>query len=356
MRILVCLWIACFIFISCCGSAFTTDQEWERLIEKGNVYMQKGLFAEAVELYSTALNFPESDEENKRVVTLARAHAYYYLGRLEDSLKDINNIISLQKIDGETRASSLNLRGKLHLSKGHEDSAMRDFTDAIKTPHESDTLRARSFANRVTVFLNQGKLQEATSDFNKSIELDSCSGYAYACRGLAYLRMGKIQEARRDARDARAKTPDKETMELVEKIDSGIGGLVIPIDKEGHLFVQVSFSEKGTPHRFLLDTGATYSLIDQELLSQIEKETGVKNVGKARVKTADGAEHAVTRYKVKSAFLFHLPLGEIEVHVFDKKISKIINLLGMKSLKQISVSIYNSGRKARINLRDHSTR
>ncbi|MBI5251901.1 MAG: tetratricopeptide repeat protein [Desulfomonile tiedjei] len=359
MQLLVVMWIACFIIFGACGPAGGTDKEAVRLFEKGNSYMKAGSFPEAVEAYSTALNLLESDKKNSRVVTLARAHAFFDQGKLDDSLQDINSIIQSENVDGETLASSLHLRGRLHLRRGHERSALADFTAAIKTPHESYTLRAISFANRGIIFLNLGKSDDAISDFNKSIELDPNSGYAYAGRGLAYLRLDKIDAARQNAEIALNKKPDEKTRKLAEKITSELSvsasgplGLAIPIGDDGHLFVQVKFSKNGTPHRFLLDTGATFSLIDRDLLSQIEKETEVKNVGKARVKTADGSEHTVTRYWVKSAFLFNLPLGEIEVHVFDKKVAKITNLLGMRSLQNISVSIDNSGKKALISRKD----
>ena len=63
-------------------------------------------------------------------------------------------------------------------------------------------------------------------------------------------------------------------------------------------------------------------------------------------------EHKVTRYKVKTAFLYNLPLGEIEVHVFDGKIKRVTNLLGIRSLGNVAVSIDNASRKAEISRRE----
>jgi len=74
----------------------------------------------------------------------------------------------------------------------------------------------------------------------------------------------------------------------------------------------------------------------------------VKPLGKAKVQTADGAAHTVLRYKIKDAFLFHLPLGEIEAHVFEKPMPKIINLLGTRSVGRIAVSIDNAQKKVEI--------
>lgn len=362
MRLLMVSWIVLLVFLGSAGPSAGADNEVVRLFEKGNSCVKAGNFREAVEAYSDALGRLDDDKKNARVVTLARAHAYYDQGEIESALKDVNSLIQSESVDGETLASSLHLRGRLHLRQGEERAALADFTTAIKTPHENQALRAVSFANRGIIFINVGKFEPAISDFNKSIELDPKSGYAYAGRGLAYLRLDKIDAAKKNAEVALSMQPDDKTRKLAEKITSELSvcasgplGLEVPIGEDGHLFVQVKFSKNGRPHRFLLDTGATFTLIDRDLLAQIGQETEVKAVGKGKVKTADGSDHPITRYKVKTAFLHHLPLGEIEVHVFDKKMPKITNLLGMRSLHSISVSLDNGGKKALISRKDSPT-
>jgi predicted aspartyl protease len=114
------------------------------------------------------------------------------------------------------------------------------------------------------------------------------------------------------------------------------------------VFVQVRFGAGGKPRRFLLDTGATQSLISKDLMESIRKETQVTPLGQGRAMTADGATHPVTRYLVKDAFLFNLPLGDIEVVVFSGKQPTYANLLGANSLKQLSISINTASRKAEI--------
>ncbi len=163
----------------------------------------------------------------------------------------------------------------------------------------------------------------------------------------------------RTAKQALRLNPDEQTRKIAEKVlqelsvsASGPSRVSVSMGAHGHIFVQVSFSKNGKPHRFLLDTGATYSLIDRDLLAEISHETEVKQIGKGMVSTADGAVHTVTRYKVKTAFLYNLPLGEIEVHVFDKKGKRITNLLGAQSLRSVSVSIDNQERKVEITRKD----
>lgn len=326
-----------------------------RLYEKGNSLVKEGNFKEAVQAYSSALNLLESDEKNAHVVILARARAYHDSGELERAFKDVSTIVRSETVDAETLTSTLHLRARLHLKQGRDRQALSDMTSAIKVSHENQSLRSLSFTQRGIIYLNLNRYENALSDFNKAIELDPDSGYAYAGRGLAYLRLDKIDAARRNAEIALGKHPDDKTKKLAAKItnelsvsSSGPLSLAVPIGDDGHIFVLLKFNKNGPPHRFLLDTGATFSLISRELLNQIQQETEVKSVGKARVKTADGSEHMVTRYKVKNAFLFNLPLGEVEVHVFDKNTGVITNLLGMHSIKNISVSIDAQGKKANI--------
>jgi len=114
----------------------------------------------------------------------------------------------------------------------------------------------------------------------------------------------------------------------------------------------VRFSKKGEPHRFLLDTGATNTLIDESLLKKMAAETEVVPVGKAQARIADGSTINVTRYKVKTAFLYHVPLGEIEVHVLEKTTGKLLNLLGIRSLRNVTVTIDNAKRVAEIRRTD----
>ncbi len=247
----------------------------------------------------------------------------------------------------------------MSLRQGRGKSALADLTAAIKTAHGNESLRSICFANRGITFINLGRFDEAVSDLNKAVELDPKSSFAYAGRGLAYLRKDRVESARRDAERAMSLNPDKETGKMAERIlkelsvsASGPMSVIVPVSQKGHIFVQVRFRKNGTPHRFLLDTGASSSLIGRDLLQEIGHDTPVTKIGKGIVTIADGSVLRVTRYKVKTAFLFNLPLGEIEVQVFDKNIKRLTNLLGMRSLGKVAVSIDNLSRKAEIRRRE----
>ena len=189
------------------------------------------------------------------------------------------------------------MRSAVNLRRGREKQALEDLTAAIKVSHDSDSLRSLCFANRGMTFTKLGDSDRAISDLNKAIELDPKSGFAYAGRAEAYLRHDNIERARKDSEQALQLSPDEHTTKIAEKVlqelsvsASGPSTVSVSMGTHGHIFVQVSFSKKGKPHRFLLDTGATYSLIDRDLLAEISRETEVKQIGKGMVSTADGAD------------------------------------------------------------------
>jgi tetratricopeptide (TPR) repeat protein len=243
----------------------------------------------------------------------------------------------------------------INLRRKRDQRALKDFTWAIKAPHEDVELRAQSFANRGITFMRLREYDRAVSDFNKAIRLNGKSAFAYAGRALAYLRKDDIARARRDAKRALRMDPDDETSKVARKVlaslsvlFSGPDRVSIPIGDHGHIFVQLRFGRDGKPHRFLLDTGATHTLVSKKLLDSIQEETEVKKIGMGKVMTADGSTHLVNRYVAKDAFLFNLPLGDVELHVFAGKRKKSSNLLGARSLKNVSLSIDTAARKAEI--------
>jgi len=326
-----------------------------RLFEEGKGDLEAGRYGDAVRAFSGALPLFDASDRNAQVVRLARAQAHYRKGDLDLAWKDVSTVLGSPGLDGENRASALQLRGIINSGRNREEQALQDFTEAIKTRHGDMGLRASSFANRGMTFVALGRVDEAVSDFNKAIELNPSYAFAYAGRGHAYLRKDNIEAARRDTQKALSFNPDDETSKIAEKVLKSISVNItgpdrvsVPLSEEGHVFVQVRFGRGGSPHRFMLDTGATYTLISKELLESISRDTQVRQIGTARVMTADGAMHDVLRYAVKDAYLFNFPLGEMHVLVFTARRKPGPNLFGARSFKQIAISIDGSAGKAEI--------
>jgi tetratricopeptide (TPR) repeat protein len=333
------------------------------LFKQGTSCLLNGNHEQAVTEFSKALGLVKPDSSDAHTILLARGHAYYEADRFKEALIDLAAVLNSRQASGESIASAYQLRGLIHLKRDAAEKAIKDFTTAIKTSHENIELRAVAFSNRGIAYINHGNYDRAISDLNKAIELDPSSGFAYAGRGLAYLRSDNIERARRDARQALRLNPDSRTKSISEGIlrelsvsASGPLSVVVPLSDHGQVFVQVRFSKRGAPHRFLLDTGATFSLVSHDLLEKIARETSVRKIGKGTVTTADGTRHQVSRYEIEQAFLYTLPLGRIEVHVFDRDPKGILNLLGTTSISSFSVSIDNSRRRVTISRRESLAR
>jgi len=325
------------------------------LYKEGTRLEHAGKHDQAIQRFSDALDLLKPDERNAHAVRLARADAYRSKNDLGSALKDIQHVLDAPDVEGELTASALRLKAVILLQQDQVKEARRSLTEAIKTPHENDRLRASCFADRAITFVNLEEPDKAVSDLNKALQLYPDLPYAYAVRAVAYLRLDKIESARRDSEHALKLNPQGDAATMARKVmeelsasASGPLGVSVPLDPRGHMFVQVRFSKKGTPHRFMLDTGATSTLISPELLDEISRETEVKKITTGMVTIADGSTHLATVYRVKTAFLYHIPLGEIEVMVLGKKNGRMMSLLGVRSMQNLVVSINNKERKAEI--------
>lgn len=328
------------------------------LYEEGKAHMQAGDHQQAIETFSKILGEIQPHTRNAYTVMHDRAQAYYKEGDLKKAWEDVNKVLKSPEADGDIRASCLNLRAFIHGKRGREHKALEDFTESIKVPHENESLRAGSFANRGIAYINMDLPEKAISDFNQAIRLESDFSFAYAGRGLAHLRADRIDRARRDSLRALKLNPDERTARMANGVlkevtieASGPSSVTVNVNPHGQIFVPVRFSKRGTPHRFLLDTGASYSLLSKDLAAEISRETKVTKIRQEIVATADGSRHRVTRYAVENAFLANLPLGKIEVHVFDSPRNRVMNLLGTKSLTNIEVHIDNTAGKVKISRR-----
>jgi tetratricopeptide (TPR) repeat protein len=352
MKRFVLFLILCGLFnpvLPCSGKEST-----EKLYDTAVEHYKNGNYDEAIQLYTKVADLLGSDKKNVCVVLFSRARAFYGKGDFKSAFKDVSSVMNECGEDGETQARCLNLKGMIRRKQGNERSAIEQFTESIKIRHSDEKLRAASFTQRGISFLNLSEMNRAASDFTKAIDLDPMSALAYAGRSLSYLRSDKMESAALDRIQALKLAGEEnkdEIVRLLKELDTPSNGacsVTVPISDAGHVFVQVRFGKQGKPHRFLLDTGATVSLIDKNLLNEIRYNGNLRDAGKSIVRIADGSQHQVSRYVVKNAYVYDIPLGEIELQVFDKPNAATINLLGVKSLKKITLSLDHSAGKAEI--------
>jgi tetratricopeptide (TPR) repeat protein len=331
-----------------------------KLFEEANRLMEGGDNAGAIDHYTEALRSNELDHQNRATIILSRAQALISANRVRLASKDVATVMRMSGLDGVTRSTALWIRGQAGLKRKQYQLALQDFTDSIKIHHDDYGLRAATYASRGLAFLNMDKHHRAISDLNQAIELDDSLGYAYACRAMARLKTDELEGARRDCRRALRLEPYGNAAELANRVikelaiptdvKSSLSHVSVPVAENGHVYVRMKFGNMGRYYRFMVDTGATTTVLKREILEEIKKTTKVKAIGKGRVITADGAKHRVTRYAVKNAYIFHLPIGEIEALVFDNKSANVMQVLGVKALKDVTINIDSGRKKARIAL------
>ncbi len=355
--------LLCLLVVATLNSAARAETDPYALFEEGKTHLEKQELEDAVEKFSRTLYLLETDDPIVPIVLLYRADTYCEKAVFRSAREDADQALQSPHLERETRAWACQIRGRANLGEGRLPLALQDFTRAIKTSHNNSLQRADSYAYRGKAFLLKGDAQSAERDLNRAVALDRQLGFAYAYRGMVYLRTGSQESARRDALTALRLDPTGETAKVARavlkaqpahppELDQSLS-VTVPVGKNGHIWVKVRFSEEGPAHRFLLDTGATHSLVSRGLLKKIRRETTVVKTGKGLVRTADGATHHITRYKIKTAYLYDFPLGEIMVSVFDRaKARGPLHLLGVKSLRKIAISINNATRKAEISWAD----
>jgi|GEM_PF-4883609 len=107
-----------------------------------------------------------------------RSSANFNLGRIQQSLDDVNRAIKLKPTDGK----AFMMRGSIAASKNDLDAAVGDFSRAI----ELDPKLSTAFYDRGTIYIKQSKWQAAIADLTRSIEMDPTDANAHLNRGIAY--------------------------------------------------------------------------------------------------------------------------------------------------------------------------
>ena len=77
------------------------------MFEKGKSLLNKGNYADAIEIFSKVAALLDPSKRNAQVVILAKAKAHLAQGDFPDALKDINHVLETEGIEGEILASGL---------------------------------------------------------------------------------------------------------------------------------------------------------------------------------------------------------------------------------------------------------
>ena len=142
-------------------------------------------YQKAIELYSQALSIAPGDW----LIYLNRCQARLSAKDFKGAISDCNRVEALNP----TVSTIYSKRGRAYIGLNKLEAAEGEFTSAISvSPTEQEyTLRAITRHRR-------GKIKEAISDLNKSIELNPEERNNYALRGIYYEEYGDFDSACKD--------------------------------------------------------------------------------------------------------------------------------------------------------------
>ncbi len=132
-----------------------------------------------------------------------RAATQLLRGSYDQAIRDYDRLLTVQ----ETPDANLYYnRGCAHLAAGRLDEALSDFTKSISL----NEVWSLAYNNRGATYARLRQYDKAVADFTKAIELEPGNSLAYRNRALAYRKLGETQKAQ----------DDLQYMIRLEKVDS----------------------------------------------------------------------------------------------------------------------------------------
>lgn len=155
-------------------------------------------YKNAIDDYSNALsrNLPGDSGTLARV---RRGEAYFATRDYTHALDDYNAVLRL-----EPTAAHYHARGTANMRLGHLDEALSDFNQAIAMDSTSP-MAATFFGDRGALYMQRKESDRALADWNQALALDSTStraSYFFFNRGFFYVGLGDLTAALSDLDNA----------------------------------------------------------------------------------------------------------------------------------------------------------
>jgi tetratricopeptide (TPR) repeat protein len=157
---------------------------------RGQVFMNKGLYDKAIDDYSMAITLNPFYQE----AVYNRGLAFEKSGQPDRAVEDYERAISLNP----SNYQALNNRGVLYGAAGSYDKAIEFFTRALAVNADYPD----AYFNRGITYSLTGRRDQALADFNKTVELNRQFAPAYLNRGKLLLGMDRTSPAAEDFRKA----------------------------------------------------------------------------------------------------------------------------------------------------------
>jgi tetratricopeptide (TPR) repeat protein len=165
------------LLLSACGSPQPTTlpalEDAEAYVEEGKALSEEGLYLEAIDHFSAALDMGADDAE----VYFLRGRAHYDY--------------ALRVVVEETGQGPESVPFLPDEAAEHMERAVADYTSAI----ELNPQYAKAYNNRGNAHASLGDEEQAIGDYSSALELDATLSHAHFNRGLLLSRMGEYEKA-----------------------------------------------------------------------------------------------------------------------------------------------------------------
>lgn len=151
-------------------------------------------YAEAIQLFTEALQYEPNNSPNSGVIYHNRGMAYSSLERWREAISDFSRAISLSP-----HPSAFEQRGMAYYQTGDRDSAFKDWQQAL----QMDSRRTFAIINLAWLAIEEGQFQQAIELCSHAILVEPTCAKAYENRARAYLEMGDQTRGLADLQTAR---------------------------------------------------------------------------------------------------------------------------------------------------------
>jgi len=186
------------LLVAGCGSpepsAVPAPQSAEEYVERAESFIAEGLYAEAIDHFSAALEMEPQDAET--YFLRGRTH-YDYAVKLSTDLT------------GQPPEAVPFLPEEV---VAEMELAVADYTSAI----ELDAQYAKAYNNRGNAYASLGDLQQALADYDQALELDDSLDLTYFNRGVINYKLGNYEAAIADLEMYLQLVPEAEDRARVE--------------------------------------------------------------------------------------------------------------------------------------------
>jgi len=160
-----------------------SNEESQRLIETGIEKCRKGQYEEALIYYNDAEKIGLNES-----ILYNRSKAYFKLHKLNEAIRDIDNLIEMQPDNSVWFAE----RAVIYHSKKDKVNALLNLDKAV----DLDPKNGFRYASRAFIKDFYGDHQGAISDYEKAIELDPDDAISYNNKGLVEEKLGYKEKAK----------------------------------------------------------------------------------------------------------------------------------------------------------------